>query len=273
MSLWMNTIDTGVSRVCFLPFTTFCAQLSRQVMRACEGCRRRKIKCDAATTNTWPCASCVRLKLSCLPPTLNFDGSDAINDSNQSSNDTYPVPIAHVNLGNFVNNNNNYQYNETPTGQPYYPPPPPNHLDDSYHHVITSAPVTAAQMRTQSIVPIGQGVDDFHYRTLKTSTAPVDGRYFGSLLRDPSTDPATTSPGFDDFQYSTLKDSTSPTVERYPRNVYSKPSSDRATVARTEKSRTPDHDGDLSQALQDLKISEAGLGQSLRLSQVIRGFN
>ena len=43
------------------------------VMRACEGCRRRKIKCDAATTNAWPCAACVRLKLHCVPPTVNYD--------------------------------------------------------------------------------------------------------------------------------------------------------------------------------------------------------
>ncbi|KAL8922031.1 MAG: hypothetical protein Q9172_003747 [Xanthocarpia lactea] len=44
-----------------------------KVMRACEGCRRRKIKCDAATTNSWPCAACVRLKLQCVPPSLNYD--------------------------------------------------------------------------------------------------------------------------------------------------------------------------------------------------------
>lgn len=43
------------------------------VMRACEGCRRRKIKCDAATTNTWPCSACIRLKLHCVPPTVNYD--------------------------------------------------------------------------------------------------------------------------------------------------------------------------------------------------------
>lgn len=43
------------------------------VMRACEGCRRRKIRCDAATTNQWPCASCVRLKQNCVPPTVNYD--------------------------------------------------------------------------------------------------------------------------------------------------------------------------------------------------------
>lgn len=42
-------------------------------MRACEGCRRRKIKCDAATTNSWPCAACVRLKLNCIPPTVAYD--------------------------------------------------------------------------------------------------------------------------------------------------------------------------------------------------------
>ena len=42
-------------------------------MRACEGCRRRKIKCDAATTNSWPCAACVRLKLTCVPPTVNYN--------------------------------------------------------------------------------------------------------------------------------------------------------------------------------------------------------
>lgn len=46
-------------------------------MRACEGCRRRKIKCDAATTNAWPCAACVRLKLNCVPPTINYDRTHA----------------------------------------------------------------------------------------------------------------------------------------------------------------------------------------------------
>ena len=49
-------------------------------MRACEGCRRRKIKCDAATTNTWPCSACVRLKLHCVPPSLNYD-ADAFQSS------------------------------------------------------------------------------------------------------------------------------------------------------------------------------------------------
>ena len=42
-------------------------------MRACEGCRRRKIKCDAATTNTWPCGACIRLKLHCVRPNSQYD--------------------------------------------------------------------------------------------------------------------------------------------------------------------------------------------------------
>jgi hypothetical protein len=46
-------------------------------MRACEGCRRRKIKCDAATTNTWPCSACIRLKLHCIPPTVTYDGGQS----------------------------------------------------------------------------------------------------------------------------------------------------------------------------------------------------
>lgn len=50
-------------------------------MRACEGCRRRKIKCDAATTNSWPCAACVRLKLQCVPPTVNYARSTASDTS------------------------------------------------------------------------------------------------------------------------------------------------------------------------------------------------
>ncbi|KAG5973559.1 hypothetical protein E4U55_000414 [Claviceps digitariae] len=47
-----------------------------KVMRACEGCRKRKIKCDAATTNTWPCSACIRLKLHCVRPN-GYEGSES----------------------------------------------------------------------------------------------------------------------------------------------------------------------------------------------------
>ncbi|PYH99553.1 C6 finger domain protein [Aspergillus ellipticus CBS 707.79] len=52
-----------------------------KVMRACNGCRKRKIKCDAATSNTWPCSACTRLKLVCVPPTIGHDGDYSTNDS------------------------------------------------------------------------------------------------------------------------------------------------------------------------------------------------
>lgn len=51
------------------------------VMRACEGCRRRKIKCDAATTNAWPCGACVRLKQNCVPPTFSYDRNQVANSN------------------------------------------------------------------------------------------------------------------------------------------------------------------------------------------------
>ena len=54
-----------------------------KVMRACEGCRRRKIRCDSATTNTWPCAACTRLKLHCVPPVGGADGDLGASDGIQ----------------------------------------------------------------------------------------------------------------------------------------------------------------------------------------------
>lgn len=65
-------------------------------MRACEGCRRRKIKCDAATTNTWPCSACIRLKLHCVPPTVNYDrdfpaGQDGFVQESVGYEDTSPT--------------------------------------------------------------------------------------------------------------------------------------------------------------------------------------
>lgn len=51
-----------------------------KVMRACDGCRKRKIRCDGALQNgPWPCGACLRLKLECIPPTL--DGEDASQDA------------------------------------------------------------------------------------------------------------------------------------------------------------------------------------------------
>lgn len=74
-------------------------------MRACNGCRKRKIKCDAATTNTWPCSACTRLKLVCVPPTIGQDGEfldgpggEPVQDiggsssASEASHNSFPVP-------------------------------------------------------------------------------------------------------------------------------------------------------------------------------------
>lgn len=59
------------------------------MMRACNGCRKRKIKCDAATTNTWPCSACTRLKLVCVPPSIGqnneFEASQGLDTDSVSS--------------------------------------------------------------------------------------------------------------------------------------------------------------------------------------------
>ena len=59
-------------------------------MRACEGCRRRKIKCDSATTNTWPCAACTRLKLQCVPPSVSYE-----HDSTTPGTHTFELTKSH----------------------------------------------------------------------------------------------------------------------------------------------------------------------------------
>lgn len=93
-----------------------------KVMRACEGCRRRKIKCDAATTNTWPCAACKRLKLPCVPPAggLDFDQNGIEdNDITQQSvkASSQPLSVAHDPYGDYqqgppVQNIANYSHDE-----------------------------------------------------------------------------------------------------------------------------------------------------------------
>ena len=65
-------------------------------MRACEGCRRRKIKCDAATTNTWPCAACTRLKLHCVPPSGDRDQVGSAPSSDGEGPIEYDAAASHL---------------------------------------------------------------------------------------------------------------------------------------------------------------------------------
>ncbi|SPQ18331.1 be58ca52-ac8b-4225-b3c4-c3ec358facfd [Thermothielavioides terrestris] len=63
-----------------------------KVMRACEGCRRRKIKCDAATTNTWPCSACIRLKLHCVRPNGLDSGDSQVYEPSQPQFEAAQIP-------------------------------------------------------------------------------------------------------------------------------------------------------------------------------------
>ena len=117
-------------------------------MRACEGCRRRKIRCDSATTNLWPCAACVRLKLNCVPPTVNYNrvqgtGSNASglervldfdNSSGGSGDEDYP--------------------------QQLHPHPHPQPLHHASYPMGTSADIMSA-----SQAPYSSGFEAFHSPT------------------------------------------------------------------------------------------------------------
>ena len=67
-----------------------------KVMRACEGCRRRKIKCDSATTNTWPCAACTRLKLTCVPPPSGSENDQGDQDDYAVADVTESIPFQSI---------------------------------------------------------------------------------------------------------------------------------------------------------------------------------
>ncbi|KAL4802862.1 hypothetical protein BDV18DRAFT_145687 [Aspergillus unguis] len=77
-----------------------------KVMRACNGCRKRKIKCDAATTNTWPCSACTRLKLVCVPPTIGQEGDlspgQGLESYASNSLDTLNSPEASHSLSSYA---------------------------------------------------------------------------------------------------------------------------------------------------------------------------
>ncbi|KAL4953106.1 hypothetical protein BDW69DRAFT_184805 [Aspergillus filifer] len=76
-----------------------------KVMRACNGCRKRKIKCDAATTNTWPCSACTRLKLVCVPPTIGQEGDfqgQGLDPYPSSSLDTLNAPESSHSISSYA---------------------------------------------------------------------------------------------------------------------------------------------------------------------------
>jgi hypothetical protein len=100
------------------------------------GCRRRKIKCDSATTNTWPCAACTRLKLHCVPPAGGIDGDGGISIAGEGTLDLSQAPNYNQQVypGSFTSDpNQSFEaYSHYDTG---FQNPNPFQTEESYHEV------------------------------------------------------------------------------------------------------------------------------------------
>lgn len=165
MFSWTNTIDTSDLKVHPSTYVSVLLPANENdgiVMKACEGCRRRKIKCDAATTNTWPCAACVRLKSQCVPPSLNYDrvpggggaytGLEGVLDFDHSSasgdDEHYNQHGEATHLYDFVNHNDSLQNPQLAYGHGLtnFSTPPNTGRDlnqpDFNYDVVTSLPMT-----------------------------------------------------------------------------------------------------------------------------------
>lgn len=156
-------------------------------MRACEGCRRRKIKCDAATTNTWPCSACMRLKLHCVRPN-GYDGA-----ADPSAYDTIlgpeqfqqmPMPPQHHghpqqafgaemygHMPNYPENAGAFHTLSYDGAQPqhdlnYTTVPPPPLLDNAYTHHEHFPPPSLQQALQQENSPESHSTDSYQQQDL-----------------------------------------------------------------------------------------------------------
>lgn len=158
------------------------------VMRACEGCRKRKIKCDAATTNTWPCSACIRLKLHCVRPN-GYEGSestsmyDALLDpsaqfqhmsmSGQIAQDpSKPVPDLYAGHGAFSDAEQAvFQHvlldtNQNQHNLHYTTVPPSGILDQSYNGSNSFPTPPTHQASRQDSSPEAHSVDSYQQQDL-----------------------------------------------------------------------------------------------------------
>ncbi|TGO59354.1 hypothetical protein BCON_0045g00150 [Botryotinia convoluta] len=188
-----------------------------KVMRACEGCRRRKIKCDAATTNTWPCSACTRLKLGCVPPTVNYDRDF------QQSNQTFEAEAPQYDNGG---NPSSGYHQQVPvqqqmtgpskvvppiyTQQPPYPDPnnmyqsipyggPSSaHSQQSMHYNSLQTPVSALSQHTeyspQAVYPTAPLQQQTYDSPENYTHSEYSGEDLADLLGELKMNPAGTAP-------------------------------------------------------------------------------
>ncbi|KAJ0420999.1 hypothetical protein BJY00DRAFT_323445 [Aspergillus carlsbadensis] len=175
-----------------------------KVMRACNGCRKRKIKCDAATTNTWPCSACTRLKLVCVPPTIGQDGdfssgqpvesyppnslsTTAAPESSQSL-PSYAIPQAYredvSSHGETI-----HQYNDAVASFSHYVPPPISNQSGLYETRTTQEAVPYDSYQSQPMFSVSQNhsigtAESIVYSEHEHSTAEDLSEVLGELKID-----------------------------------------------------------------------------------------
>ena len=116
-----------------------------KVMRACDGCRKRKIRCDGALQNgPWPCGACVRLKLKCVPPTLDPDDDPITQAAEGSAGNTQ-----------FTFQNTTFNPNTSKSSQHTSSPAPTDYSwSNSTRSPLSTAP-TSAPSQTDSAASSG----------------------------------------------------------------------------------------------------------------------
>jgi hypothetical protein len=147
-------------------------------MRACEGCRRRKIKCDAATTNSWPCAACTRLKLNCVPPTVSYEKDSSIPGVQtfelQTSNDYPTIPVGNISDYQRQPSIPHTQYGAVPVNmrtpvQSHYADSVPVYQPSAYLPPTTNQDLQYTPMPTTSLPQ----QETLKYQEVYTSVTPV----------------------------------------------------------------------------------------------------
>lgn len=153
-------------------------------MRACEGCRRRKIKCDAATTNSWPCAACTRLKLNCVPPTVNYEKESDTPGVHtfelQSANDYPTIPVGNI---------SNYQRPPSNPQQQYTSGPLSMHAPVQPHY----AEAISLYQQPTYITPTS-GQDSIQYGAIPSTSLPPQDLKYHEVFTTP---PSVARPGMD----------------------------------------------------------------------------
>lgn len=125
-------------------------------MRACEGCRRRKIKCDAATTNAWPCAACIRLKLNCVPPTVSYDKDF---NGNSQTFELEPRPEEYAQPGA----PSQHEYSRHPSMPHIMPHQMPPNMPTPVSGIYQSSPYSDQQSQEAMYPPMSQPQQNMSY--------------------------------------------------------------------------------------------------------------